>query len=145
MWKGKDKIRIKALCLFVHDDKVLAGKGGDRTTGEEFYRLLGGTVDFQERSEEAIRREIREELECEIENLTLLEVLENIFTFEGQYGHEITFLFKGDLGNRSFYDQDKIHIVENDYEFDALWIPIREVLEGKAVLYPEYDYSKVLH
>lgn len=143
-WKGKDKIRVKALCLFVHDGKVLAGKGGDSIKGEEFYRLLGGTVNFEERSEEAMRREIREELGCEIDNLTLLDVLENIFIFEGQRGHEIIFLFKGSLADRSLYNQNKIHVVEDDYEFDALWVSLEDVISGKVILYPEYDYSKVL-
>ena len=45
----------------------------------------------------AVIREIREEIEAEITDLELLGILESIFTLEGQLGHEIVFVYQGDL------------------------------------------------
>lgn len=138
------KQRVKAMCLFVYNGKTLASKGYDQHKNEVFYRVIGGTINFGEKSEDGIRREIREELKCEIENLKLIDVVENIFTYQGQQRHEIAFLYKGDLTNKDLYRQEKIHIVEPDGEFDAEWVPINDILSGKITLYPELDYSSIL-
>ena len=137
--------RVKAMCIFTHDDKTLASKGYDAIKKEHFYRVLGGSVEFGETSEEGVRREIKEELLCEIENLKLLSVVENIFEFEDRTGHEIVFIYKGDLSNKDLYKNDKIRIVEPYKEFDAEWISISEILTGKIPLYPKTDYSGIFH
>lgn len=140
----EQKIRIKAMCLFLHKGRTLASKGFDEKRNETFYRVIGGTVDFREKSEDGVRREIREELGCEIENLELHKVIENIFEYNGNWGHEIVFLYKGDLSNKELYEQEKIHIVEPYAEFDAEWIPIEDIRSGKSILYPALNDSEIL-
>ena len=81
--KDNTQTAVKAICVFVHNGKTLASKGVDAKKGETFYRGIGGSVHFREMSEDAMRREIKEELGCEIENLELLTVAENIFTYDG--------------------------------------------------------------
>jgi len=137
-------IRVKAMCLLSDGERVLVGKGQDFVKKNYFYRVLGGSTEFGETSEEGVRREIREELGCDIENLELLDVIENIFEFEGQKGHEITFMFKGRVSDKSIEKKDAIHIQESDYEYTAYWISINDVLEGKVILYPTADYKKYL-
>lgn len=138
------KIRIKAMCLFNHEGKTLASKGFDEKKGETFYRVIGGSVDFGEKTEEGVRREVREELGCEVENLKLVNVVENIFEYNGIPGHEVVFLYKGDLSNKALYEQEKIHIVEPYSEFDAEWISIEDIVSGKSILYPALNYSEIL-
>lgn len=141
------EIVVKVEYLVVSDNRVLAGKGRDRVENNTFYRVLGGSLNFGETAEEGMRREIREELRCEIDNLQLADVFENIFTYESKRGHEIVFLFKGDLSEQALYGRDIIHIIEdeNDYKFDAEWISIDDVLNKKIALYPEWDYSRIFH
>lgn len=141
---SENRIRIKAMCLITDGDRVLAGRGYDTVKREEHFRLLGGSVHFGETSEQGVRREIREELHSEIENLELLDSVENIFTYEGEPGHQIVFLFQGILSRKEVYKQEKIHIVEAGYEFDAEWVAVKDILTQKVRLYPEYDYAKVL-
>lgn len=140
----EDKIKVKAMCIFVHKGKTLAAKGYDEKKGETFYRLIGGSVEFGEKTEEGARREIREELGCEIENLKLVKIVENVFQFNGKLGHEIVFLYAGDLSNKALYEQERIHIVEPYLEFDAEWVPVEDILSGKSILYPGFDYSEIL-
>ena len=135
------KIKIKAMCLFHKDGKVLISKHFDKVRNESFYRVLGGSINFFETSEAGVRREIQEELLSEIENLKLLDVIENLFVFEGNTGHEISFLYKGDLTRKELYSQNPIHIIENTYEFDANWIATDDILTGEIPLYPNFDYE----
>lgn len=137
----EEKIRIKAMCLFHKDGKVLVSKGFDKVKNENFYRVLGGSVIFFETGEAGVRREIQEELISEIENLKLIDVIENLFTYEGNKGHEIVFLYAGNLTRKELYTQNPIHIVEDTYEFDAEWISTNDILDGKIPLYPALDYN----
>lgn len=141
----ENTIRIKAMCLFKHADKVLVGKGYDKTTNQPFYRILGGSIHFGETSQEAVQREIREELNSDITELELINITENLFEYEGIKGHEIVFLFKGNLTNEKIYEEDIIHVVEEDYEFDAEWIPIQEIIDGPIKLYPDDDIEQILN
>lgn len=137
----EEKIKIKAMCLFHKDGKVLVAKCFDKIKNEHFYRILGGSVNFFETGEAGIRREIQEELSSEIENLKLVDVIENLFTYEGSKGHEIVFLYTGDLARKELYAQNVIHIIEDTYEVDAEWIPVSDILNGKIPLYPALDYA----
>jgi ADP-ribose pyrophosphatase YjhB (NUDIX family) len=69
------RITIKTLLLIEHKGKLLLNKGQDSVKKETFYRFVGGSVKFGETTEKALRREIREELNSEIENLKFLQVV----------------------------------------------------------------------
>jgi ADP-ribose pyrophosphatase YjhB (NUDIX family) len=134
---------LKAMCIFMHNDKTLATVGSDKVTGEKFYRLVGGGIHFGEKSEDGVRREVREELKCEIRNLKLVDVVENIFSYEGKTGHEIVFLYTGTFSDMDLYNKEKIRITEPYGEFDAEWISMEEVLSKKITLYPSFDYFQI--
>ena len=51
----------------------------DTVKGSAFARPLGGGIDFGETSQDAIVREIREELGAELTDARLLGIVENIF------------------------------------------------------------------
>lgn len=144
-WVMPEKqIRVKAMCLFINNGKVLAAKGRDDSKNQDFYRVIGGTVEFGETGEEAIRREVKEELASEIENLKPLPLIENIFTYEGKSGHQITFLFRGELSKKELYNQEIVIIKEPTYEIQAYWVPCQDIIDGKIILYPSFDYAKLL-
>jgi 8-oxo-dGTP pyrophosphatase MutT (NUDIX family) len=86
------RIRPIAVCLFRNENRILVSEGFDTVKQYYYYRPLGGGIEYGESSREAIVREIQEELGARVENLQLLGVLENIFVYEGQLGHEIVFV-----------------------------------------------------
>ncbi|MBI4836773.1 MAG: NUDIX domain-containing protein [Candidatus Abawacabacteria bacterium] len=140
----EERIKVKALCLFHKDGKILASRGINKITNQVFYRLLGGSLNFFETGEAGIRREIKEELHSEIDNLHFIDVVENIFTHEDWRGHELIFLYSGDLVRQELYAQQMIHIVEDTYEFEAEWIAIIEILSGARTLFPALDWKSLL-
>ena len=141
--RSKGEVKLKAMCFFERDGKLLVSKGFDTVKKEYFYRPLGGHVDFFETAEAGIRREIQEELGSGINNLKLLATIENLFTYQGDKGHEIVFLYSGDLAREELYKTNPIKIVEPDHEFGASWIPIKDILSGQVPLYPKFNYQEL--
>jgi len=117
------KIRPLAICIFRHGDHILAAEGFDSVKQQTFYRPLGGRIEFGERGAETIVRELREEIKAEVTNIRYLGTLENIFTYEGQQGHEIVLVYDGQLTDSALYERDGIEGWEDDLKllFTAHW------------------------
>jgi 8-oxo-dGTP pyrophosphatase MutT (NUDIX family) len=94
--------------VFSHDGRILVFDGFDRSKDSWYFRPLGGGIEFGEGSDEAMRRETREELGCGVEDLRLLGVIENRFVLEGEPGHEIVFVYDGVLEDRSLYGLEAV-------------------------------------
>jgi 8-oxo-dGTP pyrophosphatase MutT (NUDIX family) len=135
-----NQIRPLAICIFRNGDRILVGEGYDPVKQETFYRPLGGGIEFGELAEETIHRELREEVGAEAVSVQYLFTLENIFTFNGEPGHEIVMVFDGRLAENALYERK---IIEGE-EFDpfrkaplkAVWKQIDE-FGLQSPLYPE--------
>ncbi|WP_243230776.1 NUDIX hydrolase [Microbacterium sp. CIAB417] len=128
-------IRNISVGLPVKDGHVLVLCGRDRSLGQDFYRAIGGGIEFGERAEEALHREFREELDVTLDGSTLLAVSENLFTYEGEPGHEIAHIFAV-----ASADLDALPL---DAELEVLdegspvrWVPVAELRDGVRPLFP---------
>lgn len=65
-----------------------------------FWFLPGGRCDLMETSEDAVRREFREELACDIEIERLLWVAENFFVLGSRQVHELSLYYKVNTTSR---------------------------------------------
>jgi ADP-ribose pyrophosphatase YjhB (NUDIX family) len=83
--------RIGAAVLVVHEDKVLLGKR-NKTNAYGKWVIPGGGVDFGESLEQAAIRELKEETNIDITNLSFLRFKEIIFP-DHDY-HRIVFFYK---------------------------------------------------
>lgn len=133
------RIRPIAVCLFRHDNRILVSEGFDTVKQDYYYRPLGGGIEYGEMSSDALVREIREELDAEIENVRLLGVLENIFVYDGEQGHEIVFVFDAEFADKSLYRRDEIdgYEQEADLKFKAKWFPLEKIEQTSGRLVPE--------
>lgn len=133
------KIRPLAICVFSHQGKILVFEGYDPTKMERFYRPLGGAIEFGERSADTVRRELKEEIGAQVENLVYLGALENIFTFDGTPGHEIVQVYDGRLVDFGLYEQELIAGYEAgvDEPMKVTWKSLDEFGPGRDILYPD--------
>lgn len=132
------KIRPLALALLKNEKgRLLLHKAYDSTAKESFYRPLGGGIEFQERGEDAIAREIHEELGLKVTVDRLIEVFENIFVYEGKPGHEIVMLFATRFQDVKNYEFTELDIVEGGKIIgQAVWRTVEEIRSEGSKIYP---------
>jgi ADP-ribose pyrophosphatase YjhB (NUDIX family) len=114
-------IRVVAIGIFRRGRSILITEGFDSVKQEGFARPPGGGVEVGETSADALRREIREEFGQEITQLRLLGVVENRFTYQGQPGHEIVFVYDAEFADPSLYDRPEIPWTEPGCQRSSVW------------------------
>ncbi len=120
----------------MHGDRVLVRRHLDGRIDPIFYRPVGGTIEFGERSSDAARREVKEEIGAELANLRLLACVENLFDYNGEVGHEIVFIYRADFIDPTLYHREVIDGHEADgQDFVAVWLPLAAFTPDQP-LYP---------
>jgi 8-oxo-dGTP pyrophosphatase MutT (NUDIX family) len=133
------KVRPLALCVFRHGDQIFVAEGSDRHRQQTFYRPIGGKIEFGERAAATVKREVMEETGLQVRDLRYLGTLENLFTYEGQSGHEIVMIFDGAFVDPACY-QDTFQVCGTDdgkILFVAMWKSLAFFRSGSAPLYPD--------
>jgi ADP-ribose pyrophosphatase YjhB (NUDIX family) len=129
-------IRPIAIALIWKDTSLLVAHGVDALKGAQFYRPLGGGIEFGERAVDALRREFVEELGAELCDERLITVLENLFHYEGQAGHELVFVFEARFKDARLYERAEFAVHEQSMSTTASWKPLIELVGGDRPLYP---------
>lgn len=131
------RVRPTALCALERNGAVLAFDLWDAINQRRLVRLPGGGIEYGERAVEAVRREMREELDTELADLELLGVLENIFGFQGQPGHETVWVYRARAENGAIYARHDNVAREEHENVPLRWVPFEELLSGGTTLVPE--------
>jgi len=133
---GKEKKpRAVALGIVERKGKILVGEGYDKLKDQHFYRPIGGGIEFLEKAEDTLKREFKEEIGKEVKAIKFLGVTENIFSYEGNDGHEIIMLYSGEIADKDY--EEVYHVVDGNKPFDAVWIDKNEFVNNNKILYPE--------
>ncbi|MBM7096106.1 NUDIX hydrolase [Bacillus sp. H-16] len=134
----ENEIRTLAVCVFSNNGSILVAEGYDYVKDEYFYRPVGGGIDHGEKSEDAVVREVKEELGTSVKGVTYLGTIENIFTFNGKTGHEIVQVYDAAFTDPAYYDKESFEGVESNGEmFKLLWISIEDMKKRKLNVVPE--------
>jgi ADP-ribose pyrophosphatase YjhB (NUDIX family) len=131
--------RANTLGIIIKNDYILLEEQtGKHSMGHGlFYRPIGGTIEFGERSDETLLREYMEELGVEIIIIRYLTCIENIYKIHEKTGHEITQLYLAEFKDKTLYQKEIFTVREADRITYAKWIQKEEVVTGKKILYPE--------
>jgi 8-oxo-dGTP diphosphatase len=109
MKKGKDYIGVGAGALIFNDEGLLLlslrGKKAKNERGK--WEIPGGGVEFGETIEEALKREIKEELDIEIEVTEMLQLCNHIIPDEKQHWVSPTYICKIVSGEPKILEPEK--------------------------------------
>jgi ADP-ribose pyrophosphatase YjhB (NUDIX family) len=119
------RIRVIAIAVIVRpgDGALLVYDGHDSVKDEAFHRPLGGGIEFGETAEVAVRRELREEIGAELDDVALLGFLENLFVCDGRPGHQIVAVFAARLADVSLYAREELAYLDAGVAGTARWVP----------------------
>lgn len=83
------QIKCRAVSIIVYNDAILMQK----RSKDNFWTLPGGKIEILEKGEDAIKRELSEEIGVNFSECILYDVKENFFEFENQKYHEFIFMY----------------------------------------------------
>jgi ADP-ribose pyrophosphatase YjhB (NUDIX family) len=132
------EIRPVALGAVRRGDDLLVFEDRDPTTGEQFYRLLGGGVEFGEHSRDAVVREFDEELGVDFAVDRHVGTFERVFEFDGEAGHEIWRVYEGEIVEEWPYEEDEFEFREPELDetFTARWLDVETLREDVTFYSP---------
>lgn len=140
VWSMPKRLRVLALAVVRRPDDgaLLVGLHDLDAAGEPaFCRLLGGGVEFCERSDAAVRRELMEELGVPARPVRLLGTLENVFVYRGEPGHEVILNWLVEFEDPALYTVDEFVVTEGDVRQTARWAQPADLAARGIPLYPE--------
>ncbi|HHY56727.1 MAG TPA: NUDIX hydrolase [Chloroflexi bacterium] len=134
--QGNIRVIVLAAIVRPSDHALLVFRGYNSRKAQTFYRPLGGGVEFGETSQQALQREIQEELGVAVRPVRKLATLESIFVHEGAPGHEIVIVWLAEFTDPALYLEETLPYTEGGRQSVALWvIPSRLQAQG-IPLYP---------
>lgn len=109
MKKGIDYIGVGCgAMIFREDGKVFVAKRGKDARNETGrWDFPGGGVEFGEKCQDALKREIKEEYDFEIEIIELLDVDDHIIKEEGQHWVSPSYIARIISGTPKIMEPDK--------------------------------------
>jgi ADP-ribose pyrophosphatase YjhB (NUDIX family) len=117
---------VRVAGVLVHDGRVLLHRG----VTDDFWALPGGRVELLERSPDALRREMQEELGITVKVERLLWVVENYFEHNDRECHEVGFYYLMSAPpdtpllqqpeSYGYEDQLALHLIFRWFSLDAL-------------------------
>jgi 8-oxo-dGTP pyrophosphatase MutT (NUDIX family) len=117
------RIRTVARCIIRRpaDGAILVIHAFDEVKSEPFFIPPGGGIQFGESSEDAVRREFREEFAADVTNLRHIATIENRFHHRGRPGHEIVLIYEGTLIDESLYPRETIPVIDGGELLVGCW------------------------
>ena len=133
------EIRPIVLGMVKNGNKLLVSKGYDESKNQEFYRCLGGGIEFLEKSKDRLKREFKEEINIEIEIGKFLGISENIFNYRGKDAHELILFYNAYIKDKDY--KEKYNLVDDDSETEAIWVDINKFKNKELILYPKQIFE----
>ncbi|MBR6504546.1 MAG: NUDIX domain-containing protein [Clostridia bacterium] len=136
------KFNYRVCGIITHNNKILALKD----EGGPYYYLPGGRVKLHENVEEAIKREIKEELKVDAELIRPLWFHQNFFNEEitKEKFHEICIYFLLDVSKTGLLEKgETFSLNDGEKQLNFKWIEFEKLKEEH--LYPTFIKKEILN
>ena len=124
--------------IWIKNNHVLLHK----IVGDDFWALPGGRVKIMEESQNAVQREMKEELDVQVKVERLLWTVENFFTYNSKNFHELGFYYLISSAEQYEIQAQEFFGIEGE-KFIYKWMPLNE-LEA-VTMYPEFLKVELRH
>lgn len=126
--------------LIIRNGKLLVMKDEN----SPHYYLVGGKVAMEETAEQALLREVKEELGIDAEIVRVLWFCENFFTekVRNESYHELGLYYLLQMKDNDL-TEDEFDVTEGKHTLKFKWLPF-ETLE-KEFIYPTFIKQKIYH
>ncbi len=122
MVEDNAKLNVRVTGIFVKDGKVLLND-----CEGIHYALPGGRIQVTEDSKEALKREVKEEMNEDLTNISFRGIFENFFTADGTKYHEYMWMYQADFMDDKMFQSDSIITTEGSKVNHFEWISIEEL------------------
>ena len=128
------RLKLRTTGIIIHDNKILIEKYDDK-----LYFLPGGTINLYENSEDAIVRELKEELDKDFVIDELVSIKEEFYISKVNElkNHHINFYYKMKFKNESDIDSVDLGRLENDHgnmiQHHYKWVSISDLENIKLI------------
>jgi 8-oxo-dGTP pyrophosphatase MutT (NUDIX family) len=116
-------IRQAALCLFRRGDEFLVSEIVDPAGGAVLHRPPGGGLEAGETPEQAVRREVREELGIRLTDVRFLGTIDHVWHWKGRELRERAWVFQASAADDPRLDRgETLELLEADGDrFQTVW------------------------
>lgn len=131
--RNNNKFNFRVAGIVIHNERILL----HTTLKDDFWNLPGGRVEFHESTDDALVREINEELNIDVQIERLLFVNEDFFEYDNMKYHELGFyyLISFPEDQEILEKKDDFNGVEDGGRLIFRWFTFEELLEIEV--YPE--------
>ncbi len=145
VWRPMNTIRPKVIGIAKQENRLLVCEVLNDQGERKGWCPLGGGVEFGETCENALKREIAEELGCGILISGQPFIYENIFEHHGFTGHEIILAFPVRFDDPQIYAKKRFQICESRGSMHWVeWIEMERFLSGEEILFPSALLKQIL-
>lgn len=124
-------------CLLRRAEEVLLIRIVEPDSGRVAWRAPGGGIEWRESAEQAVRREVLEEVGVALGQCRLLEVVEAFGTWDGNDEHELIFLYEAEpVEWQSLAGPRVLGVEANGKPLEMHWVRGDVLLDGGQELYP---------
>lgn len=114
---GNHLLNYRVSAIFRKGNKILLHHGLD----SEHYTLPGGRVKEGETTEDAIKREIKEEMGQDVKVVKSVSFMENLFDMNEKKYHEILVTYELEFLDKNMYEKERIKAIEKDKKLEFIW------------------------
>ncbi len=136
-------VGVGALIFNKHGQVLLSLRGSKAKNERGKWEIPGGAVEFGETLEQALKREVKEELGIEIEVITMLQVADHILPEENQHWVSPTFICSVKSGSPVIMEPGKSDQIQWFSIDEAANLPLANVTQKDIELIKGLGRAKI--